>query len=150
MKEVNLTSYPFFNGMKREHIALLSHHAIKETFRANNYIFREKKEASEFFLILKGKISIEVISPEGKQFSIQVLKQGDTLGWSWLIPPHEWRFSARAMEGIEVLTMDGKYLREKCKKDHDLGYELFRRLAGVFVQRLEATLRQLVEMYHAA
>lgn len=149
MPEINLTSYAFFKGMKKTHINLLAYHAIKETFRVNDYIFREREEASRFFLILKGKVSIEVISPEGKQFSIQVLKEGDTLGWSWLIPPHEWRFSARAMEGLEVLTMDGKYFREKCKKDHDLGYELFRRLAGIFVQRLEATLRQLGEIYHA-
>jgi len=149
MQDANLTSYSFFKGMKKEHLDLLSKHVSKDNFKINEYIFKEKEEASKLFLILKGKVSIEVTSPEGKPFSIQVLKEGDILGWSWLIPPHEWRFSARAMEGTEMLIMDGEYLREKSKKDHDLGYELFRRLADVFVQRLEATRKQLIEMYHA-
>ena len=146
---VNLSAYPFFKGMKQEYLDLLEKHSEKDIFKTNEYIVKEKDEASKFFLILKGRVSIEICSPEGKPFSIQVLKAGDILGWSWMIPPHEWRFSARAVETTEMLVIDGKYFREKSKKDHDLGYELFSRLAGVFVQRLEATRRQLMEAYNS-
>lgn len=149
MQDVNLASYSFFKGMKAEHLDLLSSHVSKDNFKTNEHIFKEKEEASNLFLVLKGKVSIEMTSTEGKPFSIQTLKEGDILGWSWLIPPHEWRFSARAVEATEMLIIDGKFIREKSKKDHDLGYELFRRLADIFVQRLEATRRQLVEMYNA-
>ncbi len=149
MQDVNLASYSFFEGMKKEHLDLLSGQVSKDTFKTNEYVFEEKQEASKLYLILKGKVSIEMTSPEGKPFSIQTLNQGDILGWSWLIPPHEWRFSARSMENTELLIIDGEFIRKKSEKDHDLGYEIFKRLADIFVQRLDATRRQLFEMYHA-
>ncbi|MBF0503690.1 MAG: Crp/Fnr family transcriptional regulator [Candidatus Omnitrophica bacterium] len=149
MQDVNLASYSFFEGMKKEHLDLLSSRMSKDTFKANEYVFQEKQEANKLFLILKGKVSIEVTSPEGKPFSIQTLKEGEILGWSWMISPYEWRFNARVIENTELLIIDGEYIRKKSEKDHDLGYEIFKRLAGIFVQRLEATRQQLLEMYHA-
>ena len=149
MQDINLASYPFFQGMKKEHLDLLSRQISQDTFKANEYVFEAKQKASNLFLILKGKVSIEAISPEGRSFSIQVLNQGDILGWSWLVPPYEWRFSARAVENTELLIIDGEFIRKKSEKDHDLGYEIFKRLAPIFVQRLEATRQQLLEMYHA-
>lgn len=149
MQEINLTSFAFFKGMKQEHLDLLSGHMSQESFRSNSYIFKEKDEAADFYLVLKGKVSIEMTSPEGKLFSIQTLKAGDILGWSWMIPPYQWRFSARAVEPTDLLIIDGKFVREKTKKDHDLGYEILGRLAGVFAQRLEATRRQLMETYNS-
>lgn len=149
MQDIDLASYSFFKGMKKEHLDLFSSKVSKDTFKANEYVFKEKEKASNLFLVLKGKVSIEAISPEGIPFSIQILKQGDILGWSWMIPPYEWRFSARAMENTELLVIDGEFIRKKSEKDHDLGYEIYKRLAGIFVQRLEATRQQLLEMYHA-
>ncbi len=150
MNGIDLNKYVFFKGMKSTHLDLLSNHVTKEVFKANEYIFKENEPASKFFLILKGKISVEMLSPEGKPFSIQTAKEGDILGWSWMIPPHQWKFSARVLEPAEMLIMDGAMLREKSKKDYELGYELFRRLADIFVQRLQATRQQLIMMYHGA
>ena len=149
MTDVNLASYSFFEGMKKEHLDLISQKVSQETFKTNEYVFEEKQKSSKLFLILKGRVSLEAVSPEGKPFSIQILRHGDIIGWSWLIPPHENKFSARAVENTELLIIDGDYIRKKSEKDHELGYEIYKRLAPVFVQRLEATRRQLLEMYHA-
>ena len=46
-----------------------------------------------------------------------------------------------------AIALDGVCLREKCEKDHDLGYELMSRFALIFAQRLEATRLQLMDIY---
>jgi CRP/FNR family cyclic AMP-dependent transcriptional regulator len=75
---------------------------------------------------------------------IQTQAPGDVVGWSWLLPPYEWHYSARALEPTEVIALNGKPLRARCEEDHDLGYEIMRRFALVIVQRLVATRAQLV------
>ena len=36
-------------------------------------------------------------------------------------PPHHWQFDARAVKLTRAIALDGKWLRTKCEKDHDLG-----------------------------
>jgi CRP-like cAMP-binding protein len=75
---------------------------------------------------------------------IQTLGPGEVLGWSWLLPPHEFHYSARALEATEVVALDGRALRSRCDQDHDLGYEMMKRFALVIVQRLAATRARLL------
>ena len=63
--------------MKPEHLNLLSQNITKDTFKANEYIVKEEEPASNLFLILKGRVSIEMLSTEGKLFSIQTLTAGE-------------------------------------------------------------------------
>jgi CRP/FNR family cyclic AMP-dependent transcriptional regulator len=46
-----------------------------------------------------------------------------------------------------AIALDGKCLREKCEKDHDLGYEIMKRFAVIIAERLEATRLQLLDIY---
>jgi hypothetical protein len=49
---------------------------------------------------------------------VQALGPGEVLGWSWLLPPYEWHYSARAAEPTDVVALDGKALRARCEADH--------------------------------
>ena len=44
------------------------------------------------------------------RITLQVLGPGDVLGWSWLFPPFEWHFSARALEPCRVVALNGAAL----------------------------------------
>jgi CRP-like cAMP-binding protein len=79
--------------------------------------------------------------------TIQTVGPGELLGWSWLMPPYRWHFDARALEQTRALSFDGTCIRNKCETDHRLGYELMKRLAYVFTQRLEASRLQLLDVY---
>ena len=61
-------------------------------------------------------------------------------------PGDFWHFDARALEPTEVWVISGPALRQECEADHELGYELTRRIALVMLNRLQATRRQLVEL----
>ncbi|HMQ52549.1 MAG TPA: hypothetical protein PKE64_10240 [Anaerolineae bacterium] len=67
----------------------------------------------------------------------------EIVGWSWLIPPHRWRFSALVIQPTEAICLDGLRLRQACETDHKFGYQLLKRLTLVLGQRREETRRRL-------
>jgi len=69
------------------------------------------------------------------------------LGWSWLVSPYRWHFSARVVEETRAIALDAKCLRGKCETDHELGYELLNRVLHVVEQRLQSTRMQLLDVY---
>ena len=48
---------------------------------------------------------------------------------------------------MSAIAFDGACLRGKCEADHDLGYELMRRIAQVIIERLQATRLRLLDVY---
>jgi|SRR5208283_1219520 len=150
MIDIDLNKFSFFKEMDPKHLKFISQHMAQDTFKVNEYIVKENEPASKFFLIIKGKVSIEMLSPEGKPFSIQTLTAGDIVGWSWMIPPYHCQFSARALEATEMLVIEGEILKKKSKNDNEFGYEFLKRLVNIFVQRLQATRQHLIALYNSA
>ena len=66
-----------------------------------------------------------------------------------MLPPYQWKFNAHALEETRAIALDGKCLRTKCEQNHDLGYELLKRVAQIMERRLEATSLQLLDVYAA-
>ena len=98
-------------------------------------------------MIRSGRVAVDVdVITEGA-VTIQTLEEDEVLGWSWLIPPYIWNFSARAVEPVRALALDARCLRGKCEADGELGYALLKRFAEVIVMRLRATRMQLMDIY---
>jgi CRP-like cAMP-binding protein len=119
-------------------------------FRAGEFVFREGDNADSFYFIRQGKLVIETYVPQKGPIAIQTREAGEVAGWSWMVPPYKWRFDARAVELTRAIALDGKCLRDKFEKDHDLGYELMKRFSVLIAQRLEATRLQLLDIYGSA
>jgi CRP/FNR family transcriptional regulator, cyclic AMP receptor protein len=139
--------HPFFAGLESYYTSLLVGCAANARFETGTYIFREGEEANAFYLIRAGKVALEISAPQHKPMIVETLGAGDILGWSWLLPPYQWKFHARAVEMTRTITLDGKCLRTKCEQNHDLGYELLKRFAQIIERRLEATRFQLLDVY---
>jgi CRP-like cAMP-binding protein len=138
-QERQLAPHPFLTGLERRHLAQLAKLASPKTFQAMQRIFDEGDPANVLYLIGKGKVAIETVLLGCDSIQIQTLGEGEVLGWSWLLPPYQWHYSARALEPTQVIALDGAALRKLCEQDHDLGYEMMKRFALVIVQRLAAT-----------
>ncbi len=138
--------HPFLKSLRPEHLKILGENALPAHFEAGEMIFREGEIANRFYLIKSGRVALESKTPGGTVL-IDQLGEGDVLGWSWLFPPYFWRLDARALETTEAMFFYGTRLREQCEDDHDLGWELMRRLAEVVIRRMQATRRQLVQCY---
>ena len=142
-----LAKHPFFADLDAETLDLISGCAANASFKPGDYLFREGDPADQFYIIRFGKISVEINAPSRGPHPVQTLGAGEVLGWSWLIPPHRWRFDSRALELVRAISLDGKCLRTKCDENHRLGYRLLSRFSGVMAKRLEATRLQLMDIY---
>jgi CRP-like cAMP-binding protein len=144
-----LRTHPFLEGMSEHQFRILSDCAMQSHFGADELIFCEGDPANRFYLIQKGKVALESHTEESGIVRVQVIGAGDVLGWSWLFPPHFWHFDARTIEPTEAIFLYGSPLREECEADHELGYELVKRMAQVIMSRLQATRRQLLKAQSA-
>jgi CRP-like cAMP-binding protein len=140
-----VANQPFFKGLKEEHLRLLSESAMVTEFKADEWIFRQGDPANRFYLILEGKVKIESEIKEHGLVPIRTLGAGDDLAWAWLFPPYYMHFSARAIERTRAIFFYGTRLREQCETNHELGYQLMKRIAEIVVRNLNATQTRLLE-----
>ena len=142
-----LAEHPFLKDLDPNLLRPIAGCASNVSYEAGEMIYREEDDADQFLIILHGKVAVEIFVPGRGPLTIQTVGHGDVLGWSWLFPPYKRRFDARAVEPTRGVALDGRCLREMAEQDHDLGYELIKRFSRVAVERLQATSRQLLDIY---
>jgi CRP/FNR family transcriptional regulator, cyclic AMP receptor protein len=142
-----IAEHAFFAELGQPLLDLIVGCASNVRFPAGTYIFKEGDEANAFYLIREGKVALEISAPQHKPIIVDTLNSGDILGWSWLLPPFQWKFNAHATTGLRAISLDGKCLRTKCEENRELGYELLKRFAKIMERRLEATRFQLLDVY---
>jgi CRP/FNR family cyclic AMP-dependent transcriptional regulator len=145
--EKPLAACPIFRGLSPGQIQTLARCARAAHFESNEFVFKEGEDSKGFFLIQSGVVAIETFSPTHQNLTLQTLREGELLGWSWLVPPYRTRFAARAVEPVDVIALDGARVREACDRDHDLGYELLKRFISLMSFRLHAARLQLLDLY---
>jgi CRP-like cAMP-binding protein len=150
MKTENLLEmvrqHPFLEGLEPLHIEKLADLASEVRFQRDQIIFQEGDESTSFYLIVTGKVALEV-SALGRILRVLTLQDGEEFGWSSILPAEGKRFQARALGVVRALAFDGVKLREACDQDSSLGYALTLRLLRIVADRLEAMRIQLLDMY---
>jgi CRP/FNR family transcriptional regulator, cyclic AMP receptor protein len=139
-----LAGHPFLKDLKPGHLQFMAEHASQLQFAAGEYILCAGEVATDLYLIDRGKVALGTVIPGRGFTTIEILEDGAPLGWSWLVPPYHWHFTALAVLPTRVFALEAEHLREKCEADHDFGYELVKRLALILGQRLRMTRKQLV------
>lgn len=142
-----LKEHAFFANLSPEYLTLVTGCAKNIVVEEGKFLFREKEKADAFFLLREGRLSLEVVSARKGPIVVESLGAGDVVGWSWLFPPYEWHFDARALTRVRAISLDAVCLRGKCEKDTQLGYEMMKRLTGLLLHRLQSTRLRLVEAY---
>jgi CRP-like cAMP-binding protein len=138
-----IAEHPFLLGFKKPHLDALTALAMQVKFAAEETIYRAGDPANRFYLIQRGRIALEAPSPSGRKL-LHIVSNGEALGWSWLYEPYQWHFDARALEDTIAIFFYGTRLRELCEAEHDLGYEIMKRITQVVIRRLHATRQQLL------
>jgi CRP-like cAMP-binding protein len=145
--ESMLATHPLLEGMSPHLRRVLTDCAMVASFAPGELIFREGDPANRFYLVHTGRVALESYVRDCGTVQVQVIGQGDILGWSWLFPPYYWHFDARALEATSAVFFYGTPLRDECESDHDLGYELLKRISEVIIDRLQNTRRQMLKAH---
>jgi len=142
-----LAEHPLFKDLDEEYLKLMVGCASNVRFNQGDFIARDGDQADEFFLLRAGAVALNVYSPTKGDITYLTLREGEVVGWSWLIPPYRVHGDVRAIQLTRAIRVDGKCLREKCKQDPRLEMELYKRFVPVIVDRVEAMTMQLLDVY---
>ncbi len=143
----HLKNHDFFASLDSEYhyLDFIVDCAETLTLDNNDVLFRYGNPADHFYLLVSGRITVEVAAIAGPPLELQDLSAGAILGWSWLIPPYSWHFQARAVEPTELIRFDGKTIRERCETDPRFGYELLKRFSSLMSERLSFARQRMME-----
>jgi CRP/FNR family cyclic AMP-dependent transcriptional regulator len=145
-----LAAQPFCRGLEARHLKDLTACAAKVNFEAGQFLCRAAEEAARFYLILSGRVSVEIFSARRGPVTLQTLGAGEALGWLWFDEkPYHWHLDARAVGLTRALSLEVSCLRAKCEADHDLGYELMKRYAHSLAVAFRTSSLQLTDMFQA-
>jgi CRP/FNR family cyclic AMP-dependent transcriptional regulator len=141
--EQALRAHPYISDLASHQLTLLEDGAKIRRVSAGQFVFREGQSADCWYLIVSGSVILEMESETQGPVPVQTLGAGESLGCSWLLPPHRWRFDARTKSETTLITLEANTLRRLLREDHELGYQLFTRIVKTVFGRLEATRFQL-------
>jgi CRP/FNR family cyclic AMP-dependent transcriptional regulator len=145
--ETTIANHPFFRGLPPEFFPLLTGCARLEKFREHEQIFKKDFDAGSFYLLLEGEVAVETPYVPGEGvITLLTLGAGEALGWSWLFPPYQWHFSARATEPSEAIVFDADKLRTLAGDNPAFGYCLAIRVGGMVLHRLQSTRVRLLDL----
>jgi len=129
--------------MSERHLGILAECTMETRFEPGQVIFRAGESANGFYLIERGIVVLEEPHGDGEPMMIDMVSDGEPLGWSWLFSPYLWQFAARAIEPCRALCLSGIMLRQYRDEDFFLSHELFKRMSEVMVRRLQTARSRL-------
>jgi CRP/FNR family cyclic AMP-dependent transcriptional regulator len=139
-----LAAHPFLRGMSRDQLGVLAGAARDVTFPARYRLFEDGGNATRFWLIQSGHVTLDLHVPGEGPVVIETIGMGELLGWSWLLAPYQWAFGAVAATAVEAFEFDAALVRGYCAADPELGYEFNQRIIRVLARRLQATRIRLI------
>jgi len=140
-----LSNHEFFSGLHKNYVALLCEFVSVVEINKAQTLFQLGERADKFYIIKNGCITMQIPALMGPTLEVQTLCSGQVLGWSWLIPPFQWHFQAKAEEESTLLEFDGIGILLLCEQDPRFGYELLKRFAALMSQRLDVSRQKMMD-----
>ncbi|MCJ7661014.1 MAG: cyclic nucleotide-binding domain-containing protein [Anaerolineales bacterium] len=143
-----LQAIPWFQDLSDEHFKKMCAITHLVNMDKDTTIFSEGEKDENLYIVLEGRVAIEIYSPVRGRLRIFTAEPLDVVGWSSVTPVIRQRTaSARAVLDSRLAALDGQALRKLCDEDWELGYKIMRRIANVVAARLMVTRLQLLDVY---
>lgn len=137
-----LREHPVFSHLSESYHAQLSACMADQSLETGAELIAEGGEADRFFILLDGTVDLFARVPDGAEQWVQAIMAGEVIGWSWLVPPHRWAFSARARTASRLVAFDARAVRSLCERDPAFGYGTLKRISALMMQRLHTVRAQ--------
>ena len=143
-----LQAIPWFQVMTPEHFNKIVSIAKIFRYEPGQVIFHEGDKEDYLYVVLEGRVAIEISVPGRGRMRILTADAMDEVGWSAVTPVVRQRTAgARAVLPSRLVAFDASELRRMCEEDHDFGYYVMRRMANLVAGRLLTTRLQLLDMF---
>ena len=139
-----LKTVPFFDRLSNRQLKTVSDIMFERSYDTDESIFEEGQPGAALFLILDGKIAIEICR-ETSTTRLAVLESGAFFGEMALLDDTPRSANARALEPTQTLALYRNDLNDLAHRDAKTACQIFRSLAGTIGDRLRLT-NELVQM----
>jgi CRP/FNR family cyclic AMP-dependent transcriptional regulator len=149
MKEIKdlLKNNLYFKDLEDEFINFLAENSTFTDYEQESFIFSVREPAECFYLILSGKVALQMFSHEKGEIVLEERTDGEILGWSWLKPPYKWRFDAFTLKNTKLIVFDANLIKKQMEANPRFGYKIQSIFFNIVVDRFQATrLRLLKEL----
>jgi len=118
-------------------------------FKAGQDIIGEGDCSKYLYIVKSGRVAVEMLMAPKGRCTIRTGDAGDVICWSAVVEPCRATAAVRAVQDMEAFGINGGLLIDECRKDCQLGFELYRALTEVIASRLNAARLQFVNIYSA-
>ena len=143
-----LNRIPWFQELHPDHVKRLASITEIRAVKAGEILFREGDIEDFVYVVLDGRVALDMRVPHRGRVRFYTADRWDIFGWSGATPEVRQRTAgASAVMDSQVARLNATEMRRMCDEDHDLGYQVMKRLVKVVAGRLLVTRIQLLDMF---
>lgn len=143
-----LCSLPIFSDLSDKHVGVIAGIATVQSFHENQEIFHEGDKRDSLYVVLDGRVALEMHVPNRGRLRILTVEPPDAFGWSSVTDTASRRtVTARAVCDGRSLVINAGQLREAFQEDPVLGHVVMQHVANLIASRLMVTRLQLLDMF---
>ncbi|MBI2850626.1 MAG: cyclic nucleotide-binding domain-containing protein [Chloroflexi bacterium] len=138
-----------FFGLSDSELEKVASLAVEKQYEAGTTIFTAGDSAEALFVLQEGRVAIQMTLPEtgdlaSRRITVDVVTKNEILGWSAILEPYKYTFTAVCIQQTVALLISGNKLRSLLRDNHKIGYEVMEGLAKVIAAGLNDTRQVLI------
>jgi CRP-like cAMP-binding protein len=138
-----LKGIKFLQSLDEPHLNEIAAMARPQECKPDTVVFEQGQGSTYIYLVLNGKISLEIEEPDGKPVAVSTIGPGELVGWSPALGRHAMTATARAVTACQLAVLDVRQVLDLCERDPLFGVAFLRQIAVVMSDRLWDTRRNL-------
>ena len=128
-----------FKGLNQDQLAAARDCCEEVEFNHGDKIFAEGDNADNLFVVINGQVDLRFDLPKrstSEENTISSISEGQTFGWSSMVPPHKYTLSAYCVKGsCKLIKAEKESLAHLIKKDDEFGYRVMSNIVAIIGKR---------------
>lgn len=139
-----------FSELNNDELEKIASSALEKHYEAGAILFQDGGSAEELFVILKGKVALQMTLPKAlgqtgnRRITVDVVSKNEIVGWTAIVEPYLYTLTAVCLQDVIALSISGNKLRWLLRDDHEIGYKLQKGIIKVITSRLHDTRQVLI------
>ena len=106
-----LAAVPLFHGVDATALARIRRLAHSKTIEAGDHFFSEGEEADGFFVLIRGRVKVTQLTPEGHQVLLRLVGPGEAFGGAGAFGDPTYPVTAEAAEASAAIVWSSSAMR---------------------------------------
>ena len=138
-----------FSGLSDSELHAVASLAVEKEYEAGSTIFTTGESAEELFVLQEGRVAVQMTLPQSdtqvsRRITVDVVTKSEIAGWSAILEPFRYTFTATCVQRTIALAIEGDKLRQLLRNNPRAGYEAMKGLSKVLAAALNDTRQVLI------